>query len=210
MACRAVAWPVSRCDRPMVLSMPSVRETLGRRMSASISSTREPPYASAIAMLQAVVVLPSSGCALVSAMTRVPFGAAAEHERRAERAERLAEFVRHFLRQQRVIVALDRRHEPEERQLEPPRDVFGRLDGVVEVVDRQDEAEREQQPGQRAQQEIPADVGRERRAGHDRAIHQPHVVAAAVADNLQLVLPLQQRLVNLRDCSAPRARAPCS
>ena len=52
--------------------MPSVRDTLGRRMSASMSSTREPPYASAIAMLHAVVVLPSSGCALVSAMTRVP------------------------------------------------------------------------------------------------------------------------------------------
>ena len=72
IACRAVACPVSRCDSPMVFSMPSVRETLGRRMSASISSTRDPPYASAIAMLQAVVVLPSSGCALVRPMTRVP------------------------------------------------------------------------------------------------------------------------------------------
>ena len=34
-------------------------------------------------------------------------------------------------------------------------------------------------------------------ARHDRAVHQAHVVAAAVADNLQLVLPLDQRVVNL-------------
>ncbi len=46
--------------------------TLGRRMSASISSTRAPPTASAIAMFTAVVVLPSSGCELATATTREP------------------------------------------------------------------------------------------------------------------------------------------
>ncbi len=44
----------------------------GRRMSASMSRTRAPPYASAIAMLQAVVVLPSSGCALVTTIVLAP------------------------------------------------------------------------------------------------------------------------------------------
>jgi hypothetical protein len=50
---------------PMVLCSP------GRRMSASMSSTREPPSASASARLQAVVVFPSSGWLLVTAITRV-------------------------------------------------------------------------------------------------------------------------------------------
>ena len=85
-----------------------------------MSSTREPPSASAIARLHAVVVLPSSGWLLVTAITRVRFAAAREHERRAERAERLAEIVRHGLRQQRHAVAADRRHEAEQRQLQPP------------------------------------------------------------------------------------------
>ena len=41
-------------------------------MSASIRSTRDPPNASAIARFAAVVVLPSSGWLLVTAMTRGP------------------------------------------------------------------------------------------------------------------------------------------
>ena len=41
-------------------------------MSASTSSTRAPPYASAIARLHAVVVLPSSGWALVTRTTALP------------------------------------------------------------------------------------------------------------------------------------------
>src|SRR5437867_4966377 len=41
-------------------------------MSASMSSTRAPPYASAMAILHAVVVLPSSGWALVTAINFVP------------------------------------------------------------------------------------------------------------------------------------------
>ena len=41
-------------------------------MSASISMTRDPPSASATARLQAVVVLPSSGCELVTAIIRLP------------------------------------------------------------------------------------------------------------------------------------------
>ena len=41
-------------------------------MSASTSNTLAPPYASATARLHAVVVLPSSGCALVTIRTPVP------------------------------------------------------------------------------------------------------------------------------------------
>ena len=43
-------------------------------MSASISSTRAPPIARASARLHAVVVLPSSGCALVTITQRVGSG----------------------------------------------------------------------------------------------------------------------------------------
>ena len=143
-------------------------------------------------------------------MTRVPFAAAAEHQRRAERAERLAELVRHFLRQQRVVVAFHGRHESEEGQLQPARDVFGRLDRVVEVVDRQHKPERQQDAGERAQHEVAADIGRIGRARHDRAVHQADVVAAAVADDLQLVLPLDAAIRRSAGCFALRARAPCS
>ena len=72
-----------------------------------MSSTREPPSASASARLHAVVVLPSSGWLLVTAIIRVRFAAAREHERGAQRAERFAEVVRHGLGEHRHAVAAD-------------------------------------------------------------------------------------------------------
>src|SRR5438552_982847 len=41
-------------------------------MSASTSSTRDPPKASAMAMFAAVVVFPSSGCALARSVVHLP------------------------------------------------------------------------------------------------------------------------------------------
>src|SRR6478609_3290167 len=94
-------------------------------MSASMRSTRAPPYASAIAILQAVVVLPSSGWALVTSSVFVPYVRGSEH---------------------RVLVAADRRHQAEERQLEAARDVLGGLDGVVHVVEAEGDGNRGDQP----------------------------------------------------------------
>ena len=52
------------------------------------------------------------------------------------------------LGQHRHALAADRRHEAEQRQLEPPRDVFRRLDRVVEILDPERQAERHREAGQ--------------------------------------------------------------
>ncbi len=150
-------------------------------------------------MLHAVVVLPSSGCALVTMRILVPLVGESRDQRRAQRAERLAEIVRHVRRgQHRMLVAADRRHEAEERQLQPPRHVFRRLDRVVHVV----EAERHRRPP--ATRPMASDishvrrpVGRDRRLRHLGAIDDADVVRAAVARHAQLFLALQQRFVDL-------------
>ena len=71
-ASRTRACPTSRCDRPTSFCAPMTVWRPGRRMSPSTRSTRDPPSASTIPRLQAVVVLPSSGWLLVTAMTRGP------------------------------------------------------------------------------------------------------------------------------------------
>ena len=68
---RTRARPFRICARPRSFVSLSSRCRLGRRMSPSMSRTREPPYASTSAMLHAVVVLPSSGCALVTTIVFV-------------------------------------------------------------------------------------------------------------------------------------------
>ena len=75
-------------------------------MSASISSTRAPPTASAIAMFTAVVVLPSSGWELATATTRAR-RRELPGQRRADQAIRLAEVVRHRPGQQVAIAGDD-------------------------------------------------------------------------------------------------------
>ena len=96
-------------------------------------------------MFTAVVVLPSSGCELVTATTRAPSPGNCADQRRAQRAVRFAEVVRHRAGNQRVAIAGDDGHEAEELQLQPARDVFRRLDGVVEVIDAERHAEAERQ-----------------------------------------------------------------
>ena len=113
----------------------------GRRMSASMSSTRDPPSASAVARLHAVVVLPSSGWLLVTAITRAsPAPAVNTSDVRNERNASPKSCGTGF-GQERHAVAANRRHQSEQRQPEPLGDVFGRLDGVVEVFDPEGEAE---------------------------------------------------------------------
>src|SRR4051795_9113313 len=103
----------------------------GRRRAASMSSTREPPNASASARLHAVVVFPSSGWLLVKAMMGAgggPLGktrawrdgddarrlcAAGEYERRAERSKRFTEIVRAGLGQYGDTLPANRRHHAE-------------------------------------------------------------------------------------------------
>ena len=111
---RMRAWPASNCDRPRSLVMRSALCTLGRRMSASISSTRAPPTASAIAMLTAVVVLPSSGCELADRDDARAVARQLRGERGANRAIRFAEVVRHRTGDQRMPLAGDDRHQAEE------------------------------------------------------------------------------------------------
>ena len=134
-------------------------------MSASISSTRAPPTASAIAMLTAVVVLPSSGCELATATTRAPLPGNCAGERGADRAIRFAEIVRHRAGNQRMAIAADDRHQAEELQLQAAGDVVRRLDGVVEIVDAERDAEAQRQAERDRIDPVAAMVGRGRRAG---------------------------------------------
>ena len=48
-----------------------------------------------------------------------------------------------------MLVAADRRHEAEERQLQAPRDVFRRLDRVVHVVEAERDADRQHEADRR-------------------------------------------------------------
>ena len=95
-------------------------------------------------MFAAVVVLPSSGWALVTThdLRALAAGTATTSDVRSDRND-FAEIVRHVRRgEHRVLVAAHRRHQAEERQLQAPRHVLRRLDRVVHVV----EAERPRRP----------------------------------------------------------------
>ena len=96
-----------------------------------------------------------------------------------------------------MLVAADRRHEAEERQLETPRHVLRRLDRVVHVVEAERHADGEHEPDGQRHQPRPAAGRRHRRLRNFGAIDDPHVVRAAVARDAQLLLPLEQRFVDL-------------
>ena len=63
---------------------------------------------------------------------------------------------------QRMAIAGDDRHQAEELQLQPARDVVGRLDGVVEIVDAERDAEAERQAERDRIGPVAAMVRRER------------------------------------------------
>ena len=127
-----------------------------------------------------------------------PLRSAREDERRPQRSERFAEIVRHRLREQRDALAAHRRHQAEQRQPQPLRHIVGRLDRVVEVLDAERQAERDEQARHERGEPVAARVRRERRA---RVLRRDpctvHVVRAAVADDPQLLLLLQERLIDL-------------
>ena len=105
--------------------------------------------------------------------------------------------MRNRFGQERHAVAANRGYQAEERQSEPLRDVLGGLDGVVEVLDAEGQAEGDQQAGHQGGEPLPPGVGRERRARHLRVVLHRHVVRAAVADDLQFLLLREQRLPEL-------------
>ncbi len=135
-------------------------------------------------MLAAVIVLPSSGWALVTVMIFVPGVVVLGEQRCPQRAKRLAEVVRHVRRgEQRVLVAAHRRHQAEERLLETQAHVLGRLDGVVQVVEAERDADCQCQPDGDRHQPGPRAGRGPRRFGRFRDVD---VVGAAVARNRRL------------------------
>src|SRR5262245_16449504 len=75
--------------------------------------------------------------------------------------------------------------------------VRGRLGRVLEILDAKGQRERDHQTGDDRGEPIAPRVGRERSAWHLGAIDDLHVVRAAVADDAELFLLLQQRLIDL-------------
>ena len=126
-----------------------------------------------------------------------PFGREARHDRRPQRAERLAEVVRDVRRGEHwMLVVADRRHEAEKRQLQTPRDVFRRLDGVVHVVEPERDGDRQPEPDGKRGDPRPASRRRERRLRNFGAVDHLDVVRAAVTRDAQLFLALQQRFID--------------
>ena len=166
-------------------------------------------------MFAAVVVLPSSGCALVTTRILVPSPLIFRDQRGPQRTERFAEIVRHVRRrQQRMLVAADRRHQAEERQPQPPGDVFRRLDRVVHVVEAERDADR-RAPARRASTSSTCG-GRSATSapGHLGAIDDPHVVRRGCCPRRAAPSRASAATGRPRGCSSPRApsrrsRCPC-
>ena len=77
-----------------------------------------------------------------------------------------------------MAFTLDRRHQAEERQLEMPGDVVGRLDRVVHIVERVGHRHRGDQADGERQLPRPPAGRRDRRARHFGALHDPAEVVA--------------------------------
>src|SRR5918994_506172 len=88
-------------------------------------------------------------------------------------------------------------YKPEEVQLQPPRDVLRGLHRVIQIVDRERRGDAEAKAEEQRHHPRSADVWREWPARHFRTVEKPHVIGAAVRDDAQLFLALQQRLVHL-------------
>ena len=179
-------------------------------MSASISSTREPPSASAIARLQAVVVLPSSGWLLVTAIMRVDCAplvntSDVRSERNASPKSCGTGSVSTGTRSPRTAGT------------RPSSGSFRRRvmsSGVLTVSSRYSMPNARPSaivtPARSAVIQSLRGIGQDRRARHFGPVHHLHVVRAAVGDDRQLLLLLQQRLVDGRARCRPCASGCCS
>ena len=122
----ALQSPTSRFDNPGSCGRSKISWTRGRRMSASISSTRWPACASAIARLLDTTLLPSPGPALVTTTMRALFGRREQHVG-PNRPDRLGEVRRDAFGDQRLVLVGNRRHHPEERHARRARSSCGDL-----------------------------------------------------------------------------------
>ena len=101
------------------------------------------------------------------------------------------------MREQQARVAGNLRRQSQERKVQLVGHIIGVLDGVVEIVEEEHQAQRQRQAGQDRQHQVAPRHGCERRARLLGVVDHPDVVPAAVGQHLQLFFAEQQGLVQL-------------
>jgi hypothetical protein len=148
-------------------------------MSASIRRTRDPKVRGRRRLALERLAAGHGDDARVLAAAR-------KDERRAQRAERLAEVVRNRFGQHRHSIAANCGDEAQQRQFQSPRDILRRLHRVVEILDPERQAERHDDAGHDRREPLLPRVRRERELRDLGAIDDGDVVFLAVRDNAQL------------------------
>ena len=179
MASEGLAFPTSTSERPGVRLPRSRVWACGRRRSASMSSTLPSDDARVSDRFTDVSVLPSPGAVEVTTMIRGSAVGPGVVQRRPDDAVRLGERA---LR----VAALDQQvrgsltglgDDAEERRAQVDAHVVRRLQGVVEILEEEGGADGEDEPEQRARQDVALAVGpngrvraspRDRRCGCSR------------------------------------------
>ncbi len=171
-------------------------------MSASTTSVRCPAWASVMARLLEMSVLPSCGPVLVMTSVRAPFVGRREQQRRPHRADRLGKRRRDVVMEHRrfavVLLGGHRRHHAEERHVEVRANFLGRLDAGCRSTRRRRPARcASRHPPNAATSRSRLVCGSTGDARHLGLVEHLNARAAIAARRVALFRPLHQGVVQL-------------